>query len=103
VKNTFKKTSIFGTWLDGLMDLLGKHIITRRIQRAETGNLGVCKPVGGGVFEMVIDYGPGYRLYYFQRGPQIYWLLMGGTKGTQPRDVERAKTMKRDIEGGGTW
>jgi putative addiction module killer protein len=50
---------------------------------------------------MVIDFGPGYRPYCFQRGPQLYWLLMGGANGTQPQDVERAKAMKRDIEGGG--
>jgi putative addiction module killer protein len=100
-QNQIGKTEESEKWLDELKDLVGKQAIIRRLKRARKGNFGECKPVGGGVFEMVIHYGPGYRLYYFQRGPQLYWLLMGGTKGTQPQDVERAKAMKRDIEGGG--
>ena len=66
-------------------------IILTRLDRVEDGNFGGCEPVGSGVHELRIDFGPGYRVYFGQDGDLVI-LLGGGTKGTQTRDIERAKT-----------
>ena len=73
-------------------------MIARRIERAEVGNFGDCESVGDGVFEMRIDYGPGYRAYFVRRGEIVYLLLLGGDKSTQKRDIKRAKEMARTLE-----
>jgi putative addiction module killer protein len=74
--------------------------VLARIRSAELGNFGDHKPLGGGLFEMRIHYGPGYRLYYARREDVVYLLLMGGSKATQARDIKRANDMlensKRD-------
>ena len=62
-----------------------------RIRAAELGNFGDCEPVGDGISEMRIHVGPGYRLYFIKRGSVVYWLLLGGDKATQKRDIRRAK------------
>src|ERR1700674_555393 len=67
--------------------------VQARIDRAESGNLGDCKPVGEGVSEMRIDHGPGYRLYFLQRGTEVVILLVGGGKATQAKDIELAKQL----------
>jgi putative addiction module killer protein len=71
--------------------------IAIRIQRLEHGNSGDVKPVGGGVSEMRIDYGPGYRLYFVSRGRTVVILLCGGDKRSQPRDVARAIEMAQKV------
>ena len=69
---------------------MGKAQIALRLDRAARGNFGDCEPVGEGVSEMRIHYGPGYRVYFTRRGKVIYLLLLGGDKSTQQRDVKRA-------------
>jgi putative addiction module killer protein len=98
IKNILDKTDFFANWLDSLDDENLKDAIDTRIANAEEGNFGDAKSVSKGVYEMRIHYGPGYRLYYCQRGRKVYLLLVGGDKSTQKRDVERAKVMKREIE-----
>jgi putative addiction module killer protein len=95
---TVIRSSDFDTWLAGLKDNVGKARIVSRIISAELGNLGDCEPVGDGVHEMRVHVGPGYRLYFTQRGRQVIFLLLGGDKSTQRRDIKRAKTIAKLIE-----
>jgi len=95
--NTFLKSDEFDNWLTGLKDQVGKAIIAKRIRAAEAGHFGDCEPVGEGVSEMRIHYGPGYRAYFTRRGEVVYLLLLGGDKSTQKRDIKRAKDMARAI------
>ena len=88
--NEIRKTSEFKKWLDELKDRGAKARIETRIFRMEIGLLGDVKPVGKGVSEMRIDYGPGYRVYYTQRGSTLIFLLAGGDKSTQERDIRTA-------------
>jgi putative addiction module killer protein len=97
--NELRQSERFKKWLCTLDDDTA-HKIELRIMKAEDGNFGDCVSVGEGVFEMRLHFGPGYRLYYFQRGPQLYLLLTGGDKKTQAADIETAKEMKRRIERG---
>jgi putative addiction module killer protein len=87
------RSDVFAKWLDGLADDRAKARIAVRIISAEKGNFGDCAPVGDGISEMCIHFGPGYRLYFTRRGKVIYLLLCGGDKSTQKRDIKRAKTM----------
>lgn len=82
----------------GLRDLQAKTRITARIRRLEQGNPGDAKSLGGGLLEMRIDYGPGYRVYYVRRGALIVVLLCGGDKRTQDRDIRRAQAMVTELE-----
>lgn len=91
--NTLLKSDEFNGWLVALKDQVGKALIALRLERAANGSLGDCEPVGGGVFEMRIHYGPGYRVYFTRRGAVVYLLLMGGDKSTQKRDIKRAMKM----------
>lgn len=91
--NTFFKSDEFNDWLLHLKDPVGKAIIIKRIRSAEAGNFGDCEPVGDGVSEMRIHFGPGYRVYFTRRGNVVYLLLIGGDKSTQKRDILRAKVM----------
>jgi len=91
-----RETEAFSEWLANLKDLRGRAKIQVRIDRLRRGNPGDVAPVGEGVSEMRIDYGPGYRLYYVQRGKAVVLLLAGGTKKTQARDIEAAKAKARD-------
>jgi putative addiction module killer protein len=93
-----RQTEEFSGWLRRLKDANAAARILGRIRRMEIGNPGDTKSVGQGVREMRIDYGPGYRVYYVQRGKQIVVLLCGGDKRTQQRDVERAQAMAEAIE-----
>ncbi len=95
--NTFLKSEEFDAWLVGLKDQVGKAMIVKRIRSAEAGNFGGCEPVGEGVSELRIHYGPGYRAYFTRRGNVVYFLLLGGDKSTQKRDIKRAKTMARTL------
>ena len=72
-------------------------MIIKRIRNAEAGNFGDCEPVGESVSELRIHYGPGYRAYFTRRGNLVYFLLLGGDKSTQKRDIKRAQTMARTL------
>ena len=94
-----RRTDEFAKWLKRLKDSDAKSRINLRIRRiALTGNLGDYKPVGDGVFELRIDYGPGYRMYFAQRGKEIVLLLIGGDKSSQQRDIKRAKEINGQYE-----
>ena len=95
---TFLRSDEFDAWLAGLRDHIGRARIVQRIRSAEAGNFGDCEPVGEGVSEMRIHSGPGYRLYYTQRGAVVYLLLMGGDKSTQRRDIKSAFKMARELK-----
>ena len=95
--NTFYQTDEFADWLSHMKDHTSKALIAKRIEAAERGSFGDCEPVGDGVSEMRIHYGPGYRIYFMRRGEVVYLLLAGGDKSTQKRDIKRAKTLARTI------
>ncbi|ABL00716.1 type II toxin-antitoxin system RelE/ParE family toxin [Pelobacter propionicus] len=80
----------FKVWLETLRDVSGRAKIRVRLDRARLGNLGDHKAVGGGVLEMRIDYGPGYRVYFGKDGNRLLLLLIGGDKSTQSRDIQTA-------------
>ncbi len=86
-------TETFDRWLRQLRDLQAKARIFERIRRLRDGNAGDAKPVGKSVSEMRINYGPGYRLYYTQRGKALVLLLCGGDKSSQKADIARAIAM----------
>ena len=88
-----RRTNEFAKWLSGLRDKLGRAKILARIDRLEEGNPGKTRSVGAGVVEMKIDFGPGYRVYYIQRGEVVIVLLCGGDKSTQDIDIQRAKVL----------
>lgn len=87
----------FDDWFAGLRDKQAEKRIQARIRRAELGNLGDCEPVGEGVSEMRIHYGPGYRVYFVQRGMEIVILLAGGDKSTQSKDIKTALEIARQL------
>lgn len=93
-----RQTNRFATWLAGLRDEKAKARILKRLDRARAGNLGDVAPVGGGVSEMRIFHGPGYRLYFIRRGKQLIVLLCGGDKSTQGADIAEAKALSKEIE-----
>ena len=95
---TFHQTDTFSDWLKNLKDIKARARIVVRIRSAEFGNFGDCAPIGEGLSEMRLHFGPGYRLYFWQQGRQIYWLLAGGDKNSQERDIKRAKTLRREVE-----
>ena len=100
-----RRTSVFAKWLADLRDGRAKFRISKRIGRLTKGNLGDTKPVGEGISEMRIDYGPGYRVYYIERiardiGEEIIILLCGGDKTSQDSDIEEAKRLARNLPEG---
>lgn len=91
----FEATDVFKDWLFSLRDQRAKARILARVRSAEFGNLGDCSPVGEGVSEMRIHYGPGYRLYFKRTGDVVYLLLIGGDKSGQKRDIATALKMAK--------
>lgn len=85
------KSSTFDRWLSGLKDRAAVARINARIDRLAMGNPGDVKPVGEGISEMRLGYGPGYRVYFMQQGAQLVVLLCGGEKSSQRREIDRAK------------
>jgi len=92
-----RKTARFARWLDGLQDIRGRARIQARIERLAAGNPGDVAPVGEGVSELRIDVGPGYRVYFAQRGRALIILLAGGSKRTQAADIRTALQMARGL------
>ena len=92
-----RQTEAFVKWFDGLRDAQAAKRIVVRIRRLSEGNPGDVRSVGAGVSEMRIDYGPGYRVYYMQRGPLLIVLLCGGDKSTQDRDIKAAQALARGL------
>jgi putative addiction module killer protein len=95
--NTLLQTDEFRAWLGELKDFRAKAVIFNRLDRATNGNFGDSKALGGGVSEMRIDFGPGYRIYYTRRAEIVYLLLVGGSKSTQSRDIQHAKTLLKSL------
>jgi putative addiction module killer protein len=83
----------FTSWIDGLKDEKVRGVVVARIKRLELGLMGDVESVGGGVSELRIHFGAGWRLYFTQRGAQIIVLLVGGSKRTQKKDIQRAKAL----------
>jgi putative addiction module killer protein len=92
-----RKTARFARWLDGLQDIRGRARIQARIERLAAGNPGDVAPVGEGVSELRIDVGPGYRVYFTQRGRALIILLAGGSKRTQAADIRAALRLARGL------
>jgi putative addiction module killer protein len=92
-----RKTEIFVKWLDGLNDIRARARVLARIERLAAGNPGDMAPVGEGVSELRIDYGPGYRVYYKQFGEFLVILLAGGDKRTQAKDIKTALRLARNL------
>lgn len=86
----------FSQWLKDFKDHLTKAKIRLRLDRLEMGNFGQCEPVGEGVFELKIDFGPGYRVYFAKTGSKCVLLLCGGDKGSQKSDILKAKAYFKD-------
>ncbi len=93
-----RQTPIFRKWLDGLADQRAAERIAQRLVRLQSGLFGDVKPVGGGVSELRIDYGPGYRVYFVQQDRVLIILLCGGDKGSQSRDIARARILAAELE-----
>jgi putative addiction module killer protein len=85
-----RQTERFVHWLEGLRDLRGRAKVLARIERLIGGNPGDAKPVGAGVSELRINFGPGYRVYYLQKGTTLIILLAGGEKSSQSKDIQTA-------------
>jgi putative addiction module killer protein len=92
-----RKTYTFAKWIDELQDIRARARILVRIERLAAGNPGDVKPVGEGVSEMRIDYGPGYRVYFKKIGQKVVILLAGGDKSSQSRDIKTALRLSRNI------
>jgi putative addiction module killer protein len=92
-----RKTDKFAKWIDGLQDIRARARILVRIERLKAGNPGDVKPVGEGISEIRIDYGPGYRVYFKRIGQKVIILLAGGDKKTQPKDIKIAISLSRNL------
>lgn len=92
-----RKTEAFVKWLDSLRDVKGRARVLARIERLAAGNPGDVQPVGEGVSELRIDYGPGYRVYFIKRGQTLIILLAGSDKSTQARDIKTAIRLGRNL------
>ncbi len=93
-----RQTERFAQWLEDLRDLRARARVQARIERLIGGNPGDVRPIGAGVSELRINYGPGYRVYYQQKGTTLIILLAGGDKSSQPGDIEEALSLARQIK-----
>lgn len=93
-----RQTDEYRRWFAALRDERARARINLRIYRVSLGNMGDVKPIGGGLSELRIDHGPGYRVYLMQRGRAFVLLLCGGDKGSQERDIRRAKALAAAME-----
>ena len=92
-----RKTDLFAQWIDALRNLRARARIQARIERLAWGNAGDVKPVGEGVSELRIAYGPGHRVYFKKRGQTLLVLLVGGDKSSQTRDIKTALRLARNL------
>ena len=92
-----RKTDLFVKWLDDLVDIRARARVQARIERLAAGNPGDVEPVGEGVSELRINYGPGYRVYFKKRGRELIILLAGGDKKTQAKDIKTALRLARNL------
>jgi putative addiction module killer protein len=92
------KTDTFDRWFRRLRDVRAKARIDERVDRLANGNPGDVKPIGSAVSEMRIDYGPGYRLYFLQRGEALIILLCGGDKASQKKDIDKALKLAEGLK-----
>ena len=95
---SIRETDYFKDWIKGLSDKVSQSVINARIRRLSAGNFGDTKSVGGNVFELRIDFGPGFRVYFTRRKQTIVILLCGGVKSGQVQDIETAKRIAQNIE-----
>lgn len=95
---TVRETEEFQNWMRDLKDRKARLIINARIRRVSAGNFGNTKSVGDSVCELIIDFGPGYRVYYTRRGKEIVILLCAGDKSSQSSDIEAAKQIANNLE-----
>lgn len=91
-----RQTPEYEKWFASLKDRMARVRVDIRIRRLSLGNLGTVEPVGEGISELKIDHGPGYRVYFVQRGGHYVLLLAGGDKSTQARDIKKAKELARN-------
>ena len=92
-----RKTDVFAEWLDGVRDIQARARVQARIERLAAGNPGDVEPLGEGVSELRIHHGPGYRVYFKQRGQALIILLAGGDKSTQAKDIKAARRLARNL------
>ena len=92
-----RKTRVFSQWLDDLRDIRARARVQARIERLAAGHAGDFRPLGEGVCELRIDYGPGYRVYFMKRGRDVVILLAGGDKRTQVGDIKTALRLARNL------
>ena len=92
-----RKTEVYTNWLDSLRDVRARARVLVRVERLAAGNPGDVRPVGEGVSELRIEYGPGYRVYFTKQGGMIVVLLAGGDKRTQSQDVKTALRLARNL------
>jgi len=97
VVTELRRTDVFARWLDRLRDIRARARVQARIERLAAGHAGDVRPVGEGVSELRIDYGPGYRVYFTKRGREVVILLAGGDKSTQTRDIKSALRLARNL------
>ncbi|MEX8504742.1 type II toxin-antitoxin system RelE/ParE family toxin [Leptothrix ochracea] len=95
---TVLETDVFQQWVDSLRDMPTRIRLRRRLSKAMLGNLGDVKPVGEGVWEMREFFGPGWRMYYVQRGDVLIVMLGGGDKSSQQRDIAAAQAIAKEID-----
>ncbi|MBK9153024.1 MAG: type II toxin-antitoxin system RelE/ParE family toxin [Chloracidobacterium sp.] len=95
-----RQTDVFSKWLRNLRDIRARARVLARIDRLGSGNPGDVKPVGSGVSEMRIHYGPGYRVYFIERGNELIILLAGGDKTSQTTDVGKAIALSKELDHG---
>jgi putative addiction module killer protein len=93
-----RKTDVYAEWIDNLRDQQARARILVRVERLAAGNPGDVKPVGSGVSELRIHFGPGYRVYFTQRGQDIVILLAGGDKSSQSNDIQTALHLATNLE-----
>ena len=93
-----EETNVYSTWYQSLRDRTARTRIAARIIRLQAGNFGDAKSLGTGVYELRMTFGPGYRVYYTRQGERIILLLCGGDKGSQDRDIARAKQLALELE-----
>ena len=92
-----RKTEVYAKWLDGLRDVRARARVLVRVERLAAGNPGDARPVGEGVSELRVDYGPGYRVYFTRQGRTVVVLLAGGDKRTRSRDIATALRLARNL------